>query len=89
LADIGDPEIATRITQYEMAFRMQTSVPELTDFSREPQRVQDSYGVTPGRPSFANNCLMARRLVERGVRFVQLYDADFQRVLYKGESESW
>ncbi len=77
LADVGDPEIATRISQYEMAFRMQASVPELTDLTREPQRVQDSYGVTPGRSSFANNCLLARRLVERGVRFVQLYDAEW------------
>jgi hypothetical protein len=77
LADAGDPEIATRIRQYEMAFRMQTAVPELTDLSREPRRVLDMYGATPGRPSFANHCLLARRLVERGVRFVQLYDADW------------
>jgi hypothetical protein len=77
LADVGDPEIATRITQYEMAFRMQSAVPELTDLSQEPRAIQDMYGVTPGRPSFANHCLLARRLVERGVRFVQLYDADW------------
>jgi hypothetical protein len=77
LADVGDPEIATRIAQYEMAFRMQTAVPELTDLSREPRAVHELYGTTPGRPSFANHCLLARRLVERGVRFVQLYDADW------------
>lgn len=77
LAEVGDPEIATRIAQYELAFRMQSAVPELTDLSREPRRVLDMYGATPGRPSFANHCLLARRLVERGVRFVQLYDADW------------
>ncbi len=77
LADVGDPEIATRMTQYELAFRMQTAVPELTDLSREPRHVHEMYGTTPGRPSFANHCLLARRLVERGVRFVQLYDADW------------
>ncbi len=69
-----DPDIQTRISQYEMAFRMQTSVPELTDFSQEPQSILDLYGVKhPGDGSFASNCLMARRLVERGTRFVQLY----------------
>jgi hypothetical protein len=69
-----DPDISTRISQYEMAFRMQTSVPELTDFSREPQHILDLYGVKhPGDGSFASNCLMARRLAERGVRFIQLY----------------
>jgi Protein of unknown function (DUF1501) len=69
-----DPEIATRIAQYEMAFRMQTSVPELTDFSREPQAMLDLYGVkNPGDGSFASNCLLARRLAERGVRMIQLY----------------
>jgi len=69
-----DPEIQTRISQYEMAFRMQTSVPELTDFSREPQHLLDLYGVKhPGDGSFASNCLMARRLAERGARFIQLY----------------
>jgi hypothetical protein len=77
LADVGDPEIATRIAQYELAFRMQSAVPELTDLTREPRRILDMYGATPGRPSFANHCLLARRLVERGVRFVQLYDADW------------
>jgi uncharacterized protein (DUF1501 family) len=70
----GDPEINTRIAQYEMAFRMQSSVPELTDLSREPAETFDLYGPearTPG--TFAANCLMARRLAERGVRFIQLY----------------
>jgi len=74
LADVGDPEIATRISQYEMAYRMQSSVPELMDLSQEPPEVHALYGTEPGKTSFANNCLLARRLVERGVRFVQLYD---------------
>lgn len=68
-----DPEIATRIAQYELAFQMQASVPELADFSQEPQSVIDLYGCTPGDGSFASNCLMARRLAERGTRFIQLY----------------
>ena len=69
-----DPEIETRIAQYEMAFRMQTSVPELSDMKGEPQHVLDMYGVKqPGDGSFASNCLLARRMLERGVRFVQLY----------------
>lgn len=69
-----DPEIATRISQYEMAFRMQSSVPELTDMGNEPQHMLDMYGVkNPGDGSFASNCLLARRLAERGVRFIQLY----------------
>jgi hypothetical protein len=69
-----DPEIDTRIRQYEMAFRMQASVPELTDFRQEPRHVLDLYGVKePGDGSFASNCLLARRLAERGVRFIQLY----------------
>jgi hypothetical protein len=72
--DRGDPEIQTRIAQYEMAFRMQTSVPELTDMSKEPRHALDLYGVKePGDGSFASNCLLARRLAERGVRFIQLY----------------
>ncbi|MDA7916223.1 DUF1501 domain-containing protein [Verrucomicrobia bacterium] len=74
LADVGDPEIATRISQYEMAYRMQTSVPELMDISSEPKSIHDLYGTKPGETSFANNCLLARRLVERGTRFVQLFD---------------
>jgi hypothetical protein len=69
-----DPEIQTRIAQYEMAFRMQTSVPELTDMSNEPKAIREMYGVKePGDGSFASNCLLARRLAERGVRFIQLY----------------
>ena len=69
-----DPEIQTRIAQYEMAFRMQTSVPELTDFANEPQSMLDLYGIKhAGEGTFAANCLMARRLAERGVRFIQLY----------------
>jgi uncharacterized protein DUF1501 len=69
----GDPEIETRIAAYELAYRMQTSVPELMDISSEPASIHEMYGTEPGRRSFANNCLLARRLVERGVRFVQLY----------------
>jgi hypothetical protein len=69
-----DPDIDTRIAQYEMAFRMQTSVPELSDMRDEPQHVLDLYGIKePGDGSFASNCLLARRMLERGVRFVQLY----------------
>ena len=71
--DVGDPEIETRISAYELAYRMQTSVPELTDLSKEPASIHELYGTEPGKASFANNCLLARRLVERGVRFVQLY----------------
>jgi hypothetical protein len=74
LAAVGDPEIATRIAQYELAFRMQTSVPELMDTSKESKATHALYGTQPGKASFANNCLLARRLVERGVRFVQLFD---------------
>ncbi len=77
LADVGDPEIATRISQYEMAFRMQTSVPELMDISKESKSTLELYGAEPGKASFGNNCLLARRLIERGVRMVQLYDADW------------
>jgi hypothetical protein len=73
LASNGDPEIQTRIASYEMAYRMQSSVPELVDISKEPESVHKLYGTEPGKKSFANNCLLARRLVERGVRFVQLY----------------
>src|SRR6185503_2388608 len=68
-----DPEIATRINAFEMAYRMQAVAPELMDISKEPKSVLEMYGAEPGKPSFANNCLLARRLVERGVRFVQLY----------------
>jgi hypothetical protein len=72
-----DPEILTRVSQYEMAFRMQASVPELTDMGKEPQSVLDMYGAKPGDGSFASNCLLARRLAERGVRFIQLYHRDW------------
>ena len=74
LADVGDPEIATRIAQYELAYRMQTSVPDLMNIAGEPRRIHEMYGTQPGQTRFANNCLLARRLVERGVRFVQLFD---------------
>ncbi|HMF14285.1 MAG TPA: DUF1501 domain-containing protein, partial [Gemmataceae bacterium] len=74
LDDTGDPEIATRIAQYELAYRMQSSVPELTDVSGEPKHVFELYGPDSRKPgTFAANCLLARRLVERGVRFVQLF----------------
>jgi hypothetical protein len=73
LEKVGDPEIATRIAAYEMAYRMQSSVPSLTEISGEPSAIHEMYGTQPGKVSFANNCLLARRLVERGVRFVQLY----------------
>ncbi len=80
LQNTGDPEIATRIAQYEMAFRMQTSVPELTDLSQEPRRVLDLYGpAVKEQGSFAYNCLMARRLVERGVRCVQVMHAGWDQ----------
>jgi uncharacterized protein DUF1501 len=69
----GDPEIATRINSFEMAFKMQSSAPELTDISKEPKHILEMYGAEPGKASFANSVLMARRLVERGVRFVQIY----------------
>ncbi|HLH52985.1 MAG TPA: DUF1501 domain-containing protein [Verrucomicrobiae bacterium] len=70
---VGDPEIATRINSYEMAYRMQASAPELMDISKEPKDILELYGAEPGKSSFANNCLLARRLVQRGVRFVQLF----------------
>ena len=71
--DSLDPEVVTRIAQYELAYRMQTSVPELMDLTQESPATHELYGTEPGKKSFANNCLLARRLVERGVRFVQLY----------------
>ena len=78
LAEAGDPEIATRIRQYEMAYRMQTSVPELTDLSDEPEETFDLYGPDSRRPgSYAANCVLARRLAERGVRFIQLFHPDW------------
>ena len=73
LKSVGDPEIVTRIASYEMAYRMQSSVPELMDISKEPASIHELYGTQPGKAAFSNNCLLARRLVERGVRFVQLY----------------
>jgi len=72
-----DPDIATRISQYDMALRMQLSVPELTDISQEPAEVLELYGAKPGDGSYASNCLLARRLAERGVRFIQLYHRDW------------
>ena len=74
---VHDPEILTRVAQYEMAFRMQSSVPDLMDMSKEPQATLDMYGAKPGDGSFASNCLLARRLAERGVRFIQLYHRDW------------
>lgn len=72
--DFGNPETETRIAQYELAYRMQLSVPDVMDLSKETQQTLDDYGAKPGRSSLANNCLLARRLVESGVRFVQLFD---------------
>lgn len=72
--EYGDPETLTRIAQYEMAFRMQAAVPDVMDISQEPESVHKMYGTQPGKESFANNCLLARRLAERGVRFIQLFD---------------
>ena len=74
LSRVGDPEIATRIANYELAYRMQTAVPGLMDLSQETRTTLEQYGANPEKPSFANNCLLARRLVERGVRVVQLFD---------------
>ncbi|MEX2640020.1 MAG: DUF1501 domain-containing protein [Balneolales bacterium] len=71
---VGDAEILTRISQYEMAYRMQTSVPEVMDIHNEPESIHRMYGTEPGKTSFANNCLLARRLIEKDVRFVQLFD---------------
>lgn len=73
-ADYGDPEILARINQYEMAYRMQIAVPDVMNIDDEPQYIHELYGTEPGKESFANNCLLARKLVEKGVRFVQLYD---------------
>ena len=86
---VGDPEIATRINSFEMAYRMQSSAPELTDVSKESPETLKSYGVEPGKPSFAMNCLLARRLIERGVRFVQLFHEgwDHHSEVHKGVTE--
>jgi hypothetical protein len=70
----GDPETVTRMAQYELAYRMQIAVPEVMDISKEPESIREMYGAKPGEATFANNCLLARRLVEKGVRYVQLYD---------------
>ena len=75
--DVGDPEISTRIAAYEMAYRMQSSGPDLIDFGKESKETLEMYGVEPGKSSYANNCLLARRLVERGTRFVQLYHTEW------------
>jgi len=72
--EFGDPETLSRISQYEMAFKMQVTVPEVMDISDEPQYIHDMYGTKPGKTAFANNALLARKLVEKGVRFVQLFD---------------
>ena len=72
--ELGSPETITRIAQYEMAYRMQASVPEVMDITKEPQHILESYGAKPGAGSLANNILLARRLVEKGVRFVHLFD---------------
>jgi len=89
LGMVGDPEIATRINSYEMASRMQTSGPELIDISKESPETLKMYGVEPGKPSFAMNCLLARRLIERGVRFVQLFHEgwDHHSEVVKGVKE--
>jgi len=71
--EVGDPNVLSRIEQYELSFRMQMTVPEATDVSQEPDYIHDLYGTKPGENAFANNCLLARRLAERGVRFIQLY----------------
>lgn len=83
--EVLDPEIETRIAQYELAYRMQTSVPDLMDISKESQATKELYGIEPGKKSFANNCLLARRLVERGVRCVQLYHRGWD---HHGDSEA-
>jgi Protein of unknown function (DUF1501) len=77
LGALGDPAIATHIENYELAFRMQTSVPDLVDLSKEPKDILEMYGAEPGKASYANNCLLARRLAERGVRFIQLCHRDW------------
>jgi hypothetical protein len=83
--DVGDPEITTRIAQYEMAYKMQTSVPAVMDISKETKEVHEMYGTKPGQKAFSNNCLLARRLVESGVRFVQLYHWGWD---HHGESQA-
>ncbi len=89
LGVVGDPEVATRINSFEMAYRMQSSAPELMDVSKESAETLKMYGVEPGKPSFAMNCLLARRLIERGVRFVQLFHEgwDHHSEVHKGVVE--
>src|SRR6266702_6949763 len=89
LGALGDPEIATRINSFEMAYRMQSSAPELMDVSKETLETLKMYGAEPGKPSFALNCLLARRLIERGVRFVQLFHEgwDHHSEVHKGVKE--
>jgi hypothetical protein len=81
LEEAGDSEIETRINAFELAFQMQTAVPQIMDLADEPRHILDLYGAEPGKASFANNCLLARRMIERGVRFVQLYDKDWDHHL--------
>ncbi len=89
LGAVGDPEIATRINSFEMAYKMQSSAPELIDISKESKETLEMYGAEPGKPSFAMNCLLARRLIERGVRFVQLFHEswDHHSEVHKGVTE--
>ena len=89
LGSVGDPEIATRINSFEMAYRMQSSAPELMDISKESAETLKLYGAEPGKPSFGMNCLLARRLIERGVRFVQLFHEgwDHHSEVFKGVKE--
>src|SRR5947208_10498643 len=89
LSVAGDPEITTRINSFEMAFRMQSSAPELMDVSKESPETLKLYGAEPGKPSFAMNCLLARRLIERGVRYVQLFHEgwDHHSEVVKGVKE--
>ena len=79
---MGDPEITTRVNSYEMAYRMQSGAPELMDISTEPESILQMYGAEPGKPSFANNCILARRLVEKGVRFVELFHEAWDQHLF-------
>ncbi len=89
LSAVGDPEIATRINSFELAYNMQTSAPELMEIAKEPKEVLEMYGAEPGKSSYANNCLLARRMIERGVRFVQLFHEawDHHSGLTKGLKE--
>ena len=86
-ADVNDPEIASRIASYELAYKMQFSVPELTDISKEPEQIHQMYGTEPGKNSFANNCLLARRLVERGVRMVECFHRGWDTHGNNGEED--